>query len=211
MTEHSRDLVDEVNKLASAVRTSDAPDDVATKVCVLAAQARSLLEPHAWSGPYAVEQLAPPGDGMLVWHPGDVQQTIPYSPMLGNLNPTAGQAHLWVEDDVVRGTVTTCPIHAGPIGTVHGGLVAALLDELANLAVLASGHVGYTKTLTVSYRRPTPLGVELELWAHTAGRTGEAFLTSAEVRHDGRVTASAVGVHKAAGRRDEPVYPRSDT
>ena len=74
---------------------------------------------------------------------------------------------------------------------MHGGVVAALLDELANLAVLAFGHVGYTKTLTVSYRRPTPLGVELELWAHTAGPTGEAFLTSAELRHDGRVTASA--------------------
>jgi acyl-coenzyme A thioesterase PaaI-like protein len=207
MTEHSRDLVDEVNKLASAVRTSDAPEDVATKVRMLAAQARSLLEPHAWSGPYAVEQLAPPGDGMLIWQADDLGKSVPYSPILGELNPTAGQALLWADGDVVRGTVTTSPIHAGPIGTVHGGVVAALLDELANLAVLASGHVGYTKTLTVSYRHPTPLGVELELWAHTAGRTGDAFLTSSEVRYDGRVTASAVGVHKAAGRRDEPVYP----
>jgi acyl-coenzyme A thioesterase PaaI-like protein len=93
------------------------------------------------------------------------------------------------------------------VAAIHGGVVAALLDELANLAVLASGHVGYTKTLTVSYRHPTPLGTELELWAHTAGRTGDAFLTSAEVRHDGRVTASAVGVHKAAGPRDDPMYP----
>ena len=144
---------------------------------------------------------------MLIWQADDLRKTVPYSPILGELNPTAGQAVLWAEGDAVRGTVTTSPIHAGPIGMVHGGIVAALLDEIANLAVLVSGNVGYTKTLTVSYRRPTPLGVELELWAHTAGRTGDAFLTSSEVRYDGRVTASAVGVHKAAGRRDEPVYP----
>lgn len=207
MTDHNRDMVDDVNQLANAVRTSDAPEDVTEKVRMLTAQARSLLEQHSWSGPYAVEQLAPPGDGMLSWQADDLGKSVPYSPILGELNPTAGQARLWADGDAVRGTVTTSPIHAGPIGTVHGGIVAALLDELANLAVLASGNVGYTKTLTVSYRRPTPLGVELELWAHTAGRTGDAVLTSAEVRHDGRVTASAVGVHKAAGRRDEPVYP----
>jgi acyl-coenzyme A thioesterase PaaI-like protein len=206
MTEPSRGLADEINRLASAVRTSDAPPDVATQVRTLAVQARGLLEPHSWAGPYAVEQLAPPGDGTLTWLPGDLGATIPYSPILGHSNPTAGRARLWIEDDAVCGTVTTCPIHAGPIGTVHGGVVAALLDELANLAVLACGHVGYTKTLTVDYRRPTPLGVELQLWAHCAGRTGDVFLTTAEVRHQGRVTASAVGVHKAAGRRDEPVY-----
>jgi acyl-coenzyme A thioesterase PaaI-like protein len=207
MTDHQVVMADAVSRLANAARTSDAPQDVAERVRGLAAEARALLDEHTWPGPYAVEQLAPPGDGMLVWEPGDLRKTIPYSPILGELNPLAGEAKLWADGTSVRGTLTARPIHAGPIDAVHGGVVATILDELTNLAVLAYGIVGYTQTLTVSYRRSTPLGAELELWAETSGPTGDVVLTSAEIRHAGRVTASAVGVHKATGHRDESVYP----
>ena len=207
MTEHQVLMTDEVSRLANAARMSNAPEEVTEQVRLLSEQARTLLDGHIWPGPYAVEQLAPPGDGMLVWEPGDLRKTIPYSPILGDLNPIAGEAKLWADGTTVRGTITARPIHAGPIGTVHGGVVAAILDELSNLAVLAFGGVGYTQTLTVSYRRPTPLGAELELWAETSGPTGNVYLTSTEIRHAGRVTASAVGVHKVAGHRDESVYP----
>jgi acyl-coenzyme A thioesterase PaaI-like protein len=200
-------LAVEVRELANAVRASTAPDDVAEKVCMLVRQARTLLDGHIWPGPYAVEQLAPPSDRTLVWQPDDLRKTIPYSPFLGDLNPTSGRAKVWAEGEAVRGTVTMSAIHAGPIGTVHGGVVAALFDELTSLAIMAAGRVGYTQTLTVNYRRPTPLGAELQLWAETGGQTGKVFLTSAEICHDGQVTATAVAVHKAAGRRDEPVYP----
>lgn len=183
------------------------PDDVAEMVRALTRQAKALLDEHTWPGPHAVEQLAPPGDRRLIWDPSDLRRTIPYSPFLGDLNPTSGKATIGIDGDAVRGTVTMSPIHAGPIQTVHGGVVAALLDELTSLAIMAAGHVGYTQTLTVNYRRPTPLGAEIELWACTAGQTGKVFLTSAEVRHNGDVTASAIAVHKVAGRRDEPVYP----
>jgi acyl-coenzyme A thioesterase PaaI-like protein len=203
----ARSLTVEVRELANAARASTAPDDVAEKACMLVRQARALLDEHVWPGPYAVEQLAPPGDGMLVWEPEDLRRTIPYSPFLGELNPTSGSARVWAEGDAVRGTVTMSAIHAGPIGTVHGGVVAALFDELTSLAIMAAGRVGYTQTLTVNYRRPTPLGAELQLWAQTGGQTGKVFLTSAEISHDGQVTATAVAVHRAAGRRDEPVYP----
>ena len=209
MTSHLALLAEEINGLANAARISGAPEDVAEKSRMLTRQTIAMLEEHAWPGPYAVEQLAPPGDGMLVWEPDDLRRTIPYSPFLGDLNPTSGRARVWVDVDAVRGTVTMSPIHAGPIQTVHGGVVSALLDELTGLAIMATGRVGYTQTLTVTYRRPTPIGVELQLWAHTVGQTGDVFLTSAEVRYDGKVTASAVAVHKAAGRRDEPVYPHT--
>ncbi|CAM3126164.1 PaaI family thioesterase [Mycobacterium colombiense] len=200
-------LAADVNELANAVRASQAPVDVTEKARMLIQQARGLLDEHAWPGPYAVEQLAPPGDGMLVWDPEDLRKTIPYSPFLGDLNPASARANVWADGDAVRGVVTTSAIHAGPIGTVHGGVVAALFDELTSLAIMAAGRVGYTQSLTVNYRRPTPLGAELQLWAQTAGQTGRVFLTSAEISHGGQVTASAVAVHKAAGNRDQSVYP----
>ena len=129
MTEHQVVMIDEVSRLANAARASNAPQEVAERVRALSAQARALLDGHTWPGPYAVEQLAPPGDGMLVWEPGDLRKTIPYSPILGELNPIAGEAKLWADGTAVRGTLTARPIHAGPIGTVHGGIVAAILGR----------------------------------------------------------------------------------
>ncbi|MCH5675587.1 PaaI family thioesterase [Streptomyces gilvus] len=209
MTEHLASMAERVNRLANAARISRAPNDVVDQVCSLTRQAEALLEQYAWAGPYAVEQLAPPDQDMLVWEPDDLRRTIPYSPILGNLSPTAGRTKVWADGDDVEGSVTLSPIHAGPMGTVHGGIVAAVLDELTSLAILASGNVGYTRSMTVTYRRPTPLGSELSLWAKTAGRAGDVFMTSAEIRHAGQVTASAVTLHHAAGRRDEPIYRKA--
>lgn len=200
-------LVAGVNGLAIAARVVNGPPtDVVDKVSKLIEEARAALGEYAWKGPYAVEQLAPPGDGLLVWDPADLRKTVPYSPVLGHLNPTAASSRLRCENGQVVGSVTLSPVHVGPIDTAHGGIVAALLDELANLAVLAAGGVGYTHTLTVSYRRPTPLQQPLELWSHTAGLTGDSYLTTAQIRHDGELTASALGVHRAAGLRDDVVY-----
>lgn len=203
-------LADVVNELANAVRTSQAPDDVVEQVHALADRAVHLLRDHTAPPPYAAEQLSPPAQRTLVWHPEDLRRTIPYSPFLGDLNPIAGRAKVWAEEGAVRGTITLSPVHTGPIGSVHGGVLAALLDELTSLAVMAAGRVGYTRTLTVTYHRPTPVGAELALWAHTAGPSGSVILTAGEIRHGDRLTASVTAVHHAAGSRDDPVYPACD-
>jgi acyl-coenzyme A thioesterase PaaI-like protein len=199
-------LVEAVNGLANAVRTALVPDQEVQQIRGLIAHARTHIDKYVAAPPYAAEQLSPPKQRTLQWNPEDLRRTIPYSPFLGNLNPIAGQTSLWADGDAVRGTVTLLPIHAGPIATAHGGVVAALLDELTSLAIMAIGRIGYTRTLTITYHRPTPLGTKLNLWAHTAGQTGTVFLTSGEICHDGKLTAAAVAVHHAAGNRDEPVY-----
>jgi len=204
---NSARLVGDVHALANAVRTSAAPHDVQEKVASLAREATALLQQYVSPPPYATEQLAPPRQRNLTWNPEDLRRTVPYSPLLGDLNPMAGRAKVVADGGAVRGSIVLSPIHAGPIGTAHGGVVAALFDEMTSLAIMAAARIGYTKTLTVNYLRPTPLDGELSLWAHTAGPTGRIFLTSAEIRHAGKVTASAVAVHRAAGDRDAPVYP----
>ena len=83
MTEHQVVMTDAVGRLANAARASNAPEEVTEQVRALSEQARALLDKHIWPGPYAVEQLAPPGDGMLVWEPGDLRKTVPYSPISG--------------------------------------------------------------------------------------------------------------------------------
>lgn len=60
--------------------------------------------------------------------------------------------------------------YEGPPGLVHGGVSALLLDQLVGQAAAAGGHPGMTGTLTVRYRRGTPLG---DLY-------GEAEITSTD-------------------------------
>ncbi|MBS9375399.1 PaaI family thioesterase [Rhodococcus sp. B50] len=50
------------------------------------------------------------------------------------------------------------PIHEGPAGHVHGGVSALLLDQVLGDAARISGHPGMTGTLTIRYRKRTPLG-----------------------------------------------------
>jgi acyl-coenzyme A thioesterase PaaI-like protein len=48
--------------------------------------------------------------------------------------------------------------YEGPPSLVHGGVSALILDQLLGEAAAAAGKPGMTGTLTVRYRRATPLG-----------------------------------------------------
>lgn len=53
----------------------------------------------------------------------------------------------------------------GPPGLVHGGVSAMILDQLLGEATGAGGKPGMTGTLTMRYRRGTPLGdLSAEAW-----------------------------------------------
>ncbi len=73
--------------------------------------------------------------------------------------------------------------HLNPLGTVHGGLLATMLDSAMGCAVqsvLPAGHVYTTVQLDVKYVRSPPLG---------RGR----ILAEGTVVHAGRRTATAEG------------------
>lgn len=48
--------------------------------------------------------------------------------------------------------------YEGPAGLTHGGISALVLDQVLGAAAEAGGAPGMTGTLTLRYRRPTPLG-----------------------------------------------------
>ncbi len=53
----------------------------------------------------------------------------------------------------------------GPPGLVHGGVSALILDQMLGEAAGAGGKPGMTASLTLSYRRATPLGdLRAEAW-----------------------------------------------
>lgn len=125
---------------------------------------------------------------------GDLSGFFDLSPLIGRANPLAPPMSLWVEDGVVRGKVTYGWAYQGPPGHVHGGMVAAAFDEILGFAQSMTGHPGMTGTLTIRYRRPTPLYTEMRIEAKVVRVEGRKIFTEARMYAGEAVTAEAEGI-----------------
>jgi acyl-coenzyme A thioesterase PaaI-like protein len=119
----------------------------------------------------------------------------------GRYNPAAPPVALGIAGDGVRGTVTVGTAFGGPPGLVHGGVVATILDQAMGACLAAFERPSLTATITVDYRRGTPLHQELTVEAGFRpgqGRKTTAWATVGTA--DGVVTAEATGVFIAVRR-----------
>jgi uncharacterized protein (TIGR00369 family) len=115
----------------------------------------------------------------------------------GRENPMGLAARWTNHPDVgeVRATVEIPEHFNGYPGTVHGGILSALLDEAAVRTALLDGgfdDLMVTAKLEVSFRRPTPTRTPVAVVARVTRRSGARAIAVAEVRlPDGTVTAHA--------------------
>src|SRR5438094_4444415 len=70
--------------------------------------------------------------------------------------------------------------HQGFPGVIHGGIVAAVLDEALNRTSMLSSHPAWTMTgrLEVRYRRYVPYGERLRVRAAFTGERGRMMQSS---------------------------------
>jgi hypothetical protein len=66
-----------------------------------------------------------------------------------------------LDADAASGRVTFPVVYEGPPGLVNGGFLAVFFDCVTQHQSCASGRTGKTRSLTVTFRRPTPVLVEL--------------------------------------------------
>ena len=81
---------------------------------------------------------------------------------------------------------------AGP-GLVHGGLVAAALDEACGLLVTWYRFPAVTARIFVRYRRPVPINTELLVRARLSGERGRRLHADADITDGTDVLAEARG------------------
>ena len=89
----------------------------------------------------------------------------------------AAPLHLKVRGDKVHGTAVFGAAYEGPPGCVHGGFIAASFDEVLGMTQSMTGHPGMTGTLTIRYRRPTPLHAEIRFEAELDRVEGRKIFT----------------------------------
>jgi hypothetical protein len=83
-----------------------------------------------------------------------------------------------LDTDTASGRVTFPLVFEGPPGLVNGGFLAVFFDCVTQHQSCASGRTGKTRSLTVTFRRPTPILTELGF-------------DVARSERDGRVTSTA--------------------
>ncbi len=93
----------------------------------------------------------------------------------GRLNPVGLHLEFDVSRDRAETRYTGRKEHEGYEGALHGGIVAALLDETMGWAIFHQGIWGVTAKLSVTYRRPVPVGEELLVAAEVVRDRGRAI------------------------------------
>src|SRR6056297_1266501 len=101
-------------------------------------------------------------------------------------------------DDALAEVVLGTAFEGGP-GMAHGGIVAALFDDVLGYLLTLHHVPGFTGELTVRYHRPTPVGAPLTVRGWVVDRVGRRLLTAADIRAGGQVVASATATFVAVG------------
>lgn len=98
------------------------------------------------------------------------------------------------EDGSVEGTVTLGLPYQGPPRCVHGGVTALLLDHALGMANHWAGPSGMTASLTLRYRRPTPLFEPLTVTARQVSVDGSRIRAVGAISAGGRDCVTAEGL-----------------
>ncbi|MGB5796304.1 MAG: hypothetical protein WBH51_10995 [Mycolicibacter algericus] len=121
-----------------------------------------------------------------------------------------------LDTDTASGRVTFPLVYEGPPGLVHGGFLGVFFDCVTQHQSCAAGLAGRTRSLLVTYRRPTPIRTELEFdIARTEtgrGITSTARLTlGGELLCTGEVSTAAMPPEKVSANRFGRRRPGKET
>jgi uncharacterized protein (TIGR00369 family) len=115
--------------------------------------------------------------------------------LCGRQNPLGLKLDFYEDPEAghVRVDFTVSDDYQGYPGVVHGGIVAAVLDEVSGRAVMIDGSdedLMATLKLTIRYRRPTPTETPLVAVGWVERRSSLGARVAGEIRlSDGTVTA----------------------
>lgn len=111
------------------------------------------------------------------------------SPLSGQGNPLAPPLRMWLDNGEAFGTANLGWAYEGPPAHVHGGYVAALFDDFMGMAQRLANNAGMTGTLTIRYRKPTPLNTLLRLHAWVGSSEGRKTVMHATIHAGDTLTA----------------------
>jgi acyl-coenzyme A thioesterase PaaI-like protein len=179
------ELAEATRRLISESLTTVADSDAIGEATRLVAAASALLArlPHGREYESAEASVT-----------GDPHTSVFVSPFVGSLNPLAPPLLVDMVDDCIIATGVFGDQYEGPPGYVHGGVIAAVFDEVLGFAQSLSGRPGMTGRLTIHYRAPTPLHTELRIDGRVDRVDGRKIFTLGRLFHGDTLCAEAEGL-----------------
>ncbi len=181
-----RRAADSVRAVIDRMFATQATEEALADVNALAAQAAAILARYPRSRPFEGFPEAA--------NAGDPHAFFDHSPIAGRANPLAPPIEMEIDDQRVIGHVRYGAAYEGPPGSVHGGHIAAAFDEVLGMAQSLGGQPGMTGTLTIRYRKPTPLHTDLRIEAGIDRIEGRKTFTTGAMYAGELLTAEADAV-----------------
>ena len=186
------EVADQVRSLIADLNQRDSTDQALVEAAKFVAQAREVLD----------------GPVRLRWYEVDVdaddetavklqKEYREHSLFRGDRNPLAPPITMSEESrtdgsTLIVGTLCLGSEREGPPRTVHGGMVAAVFDDVLSGVLATAGASGsVTGKLTVRYRKPTPTNTDLRFEAWVEHHQGRRLTARAQCVANGEVTAEA--------------------
>ncbi len=187
----------EIRALAHALVAHDPDDRTLAELAGTVEELRSHVAQAPSRGPRlaAAERLVAGWSSADHYAFGDVDGPLADRPILGATNPFAAEGSSRIEGDEAVTDVLLGPGFEGAPGRAHGGIVAAIFDDVTGHALRFAEVPAFTGTLTIRYHQPTPLGAALEFRARLDKREGRRLHISAVCRSDGELIASCDAVY----------------
>jgi acyl-coenzyme A thioesterase PaaI-like protein len=173
---------DALRRLTNLAAGTTASDELLDEI---AAAADALADRLA---PFAEASRFPQGERL-----GGAAGVFATHPIIGATNPAAPPLVVAPDGERLVGRATYGPLHEGPPGYVHGGLMASAFDAMVVMTAGINSLGGMTRSLAIRYRRPAPLGVELVYGGAVESAGARSTIVRVELRHGNHLCAECTG------------------
>jgi acyl-coenzyme A thioesterase PaaI-like protein len=102
----------------------------------------------------------------------------------GDRNPIGLHLHFASDEDGVKATFVPAPEHQGFQGVIHGGIIAAVLDEAIAWATAHAGFWAVTGEMRIRFRLPLSVGEPATVLARVSDVRNRVVNTTAELTRD---------------------------
>jgi acyl-coenzyme A thioesterase PaaI-like protein len=113
----------------------------------------------------------------------------------GNANPTSVEVDVEFEEVDVVGRFVLGRAFEGAPGRAHGGIVAAVFDDVTGYIIGRLQEPAFTGELTVRYEKPVPIETPLEMRARLVDRERRKLFITAECRDGDLIVATCKAIY----------------